>query len=113
MKVALLVLKSGVTLISYTDELEYEPKCHLFKPCTFTGKTKVTFSLFPQGAADEHILLNSSDLLTACAPLPELEAAYVKKVGAAPKTTKPMMLTEDEIVPEEYEPRYVENERPE
>lgn len=108
MRVALLVLKSGVTLLTYTDELDYEPKCHLYKPHTFSGKVKVTLTSWPVGAKDEHILIHSGELLTAVEPLDELVKAYVNKVGQPPLETKPIMLSEEEMVPNDYEPRYVE-----
>ena len=111
MKVALLVLESGITLVSYTDELEYEPKCHLWKPHTISGKTKVVFSSWPEYSADSHVLLNSERLLTVCVPTQDIIDKYVAKVGEPPLTKKPerVILNEDETPPDDdYEPRYIE-----
>jgi len=115
MKVALLVLESGITLISYTDELEYEPKCHLWKPHTISGKTKVAFSSWPEYSEDDHVLLNSERLLTVCTPTQDILDKYVAKVGKPPLTKKPepVILNEEQSLPEfpaddDYEPRYIE-----
>ena len=110
MKVALLVLESGITLISYTDELEYEPKCHLWKPHTISGKTKVAFSSWPEHSADSHVLLNSERLLTVCTPTQDVLDKYVAKVGQPPLTqqNQRVILNEDAPPDDDYEPRYIE-----
>lgn len=112
MKTALLVLMDGTALITYTDELEYEPKVHCWKPHLISGKTKVVLSSWPVHTNDIHVLLNSSSLLTVCDPTPEVLSAYVKKVGQPPtnKKKEPVLLQEDENVPDgdEYEPDYIE-----
>ncbi len=114
MKVALLVLESGITLISYTDELEYEPKCHLWKPHTISGKTKVAFSSWPEYADDDHVLLNSERLLTVCTPTQDILDKYIAKVGKPLNSkSEPVILNEEQSLPEfpaddDYEPRYIE-----
>ena len=110
MKVALLVLESGTTLISYTDELEFEPKCHLWNPHTISGKTKVVFTSWPEHSEDSHVLLNSERLLTVCTPTQDVLDKYTAKVGKPPlnKKPKPVILNEQSEVPDEYEPDYIE-----
>lgn len=112
MRAALLVLENDTVLITYTDELDYEPKVHCWKPHTISGKTKVVLSSWPPHCSDDHVLLNSARLLTVCEPTSDILASYIKKVGRPPKDTtkKPVLLTEDENVPEgdDYEPDYIE-----
>ena len=115
-QIALILLQNGSQLVSLIEQLEYEPSVHLHKPHTFTGKSKLTLSRWPEHATDEHILFKSDSLLTVCDPTPELRSAYMKKVGLTeadlmPKPV-PVILNEEEQVPpeyeEDYEPRYVE-----
>ena len=116
---ALIVLKTGQTLVSQTDELEYEPKVHLLKPYIVSGKAKVTLTPWPEYTNDAHILLRSDDLLTVCEPTESIVESYAKKVGKKPEDfvvneeDQPEFLTEDEgEVPDgdEYEPRYREED---
>jgi hypothetical protein len=44
MDLALIILKTGETFISQTEQLEYEPKVHLQQPYQVGGKTKVTLT---------------------------------------------------------------------
>ena len=117
--IALLLLKTGQTLVSETDELEYEPKVHCTCPHLVGGKTKISVTPWPEYTDDDHILLRSEDLLTVCEPSPEVLEAYLKKMGKTlddlKQSSKPVILTEHEnphpILDEdeqEYEPRYVE-----
>ena len=119
MNLLLFLLKSNQTLISLSEELEYEPKCHLIQPHEVTGKTKVTLTPWPPHTDEEHILLPSDTLLTVVQPTKSLADAYLKKIGKTyedlqPKENK-VLLTEDENVPElppppedDYEPQYIE-----
>ena len=109
MDLMLLVLKTGETLISATEQLEMEPRCHLDRPYLVSGKTKVTLSAWPPHAADQHILLNTDSLLTVCEPSPAIKAMYLKRIGKtmedfAPKE-QPVLLNEDEQLPsyDDYE----------
>ncbi len=116
MNISVLLLKSGEYLISQVEELEYEPKVHLTAPYLLSGKTKTTLSIWPLHTADDHVLLYSTDLRTVVTPLPEIKAAYLKKVGMTEEEliekAKPVILNEDNQDwvddPEEYEPRYAE-----
>ena len=116
MNISLILLRTGEYLVSQVEELQYEPKVHLTAPYLVSGKTKVTLSLWPLYSSDEHILLNSEALLTVATPLPEIRAAYLKKIGKTEadliEAAKPVILNEDNQDwvddPEEYEPRYVE-----
>ena len=106
------MLKSGEYLISQSEELDYEPKVHLIEPHTVSGKTKVTLTPWPLHTNDKHILLRSDDLLTVCEPTDKLVQSYLNMIGKTLEDIKPkeqpVLLQEEEMVPEEYEPRYQE-----
>ena len=116
MELQLLILSSGEQLIAYTDELPEEPSCHLYRPHTIGGKTKLTLTPWPSNSDDDHILFRSADLLTVCSPNEKAKAAYTAKVKPPEVSPKPVQLNEDEQIPNEYldaidqnyEPRYIE-----
>ena len=116
MNVAIVILKNGIHLISQTDQLDYEPKVHLVNPCTISGKTKLTLTSWPEFTEEEHILLRSDDLLTACEPTKKAFDAYLKAIGKTEEelTTKPEpVIMNEEFDPgvpddEDYDPRYIE-----
>ena len=120
MDLMLLVLKNGDTLISATEQLDMEPRCHLVRPYLIGGKTKVTLSAWPPHAVDQHILLHTDSLLTVCDPSPTVRAMYLKTTGQTEedfqKKEEPVLLNEDEQMPtiddyeddHGYEPNYQE-----
>jgi len=121
MNLALIVLKSGQTLVSQSDELDYEPKVHLVNPYVVSGKTKITLTRWPEYTDDTHVLLRSDDLLTVCEPTELVIEAYCKKIGKKPedfevaeeeKEEQKMLLTEEEGSirnnDDSYEPHYRE-----
>ena len=116
MEISVLLLKSGEYLVSQVEELQYEPKVHLTSPYLLSGKTKTTLSIWPNYTPDSHVLLYSDDLRTIVTPMPEIRAAYLKKIGKTEEDlieeAKPVMLNEDNQDwvddVDEYEPRYVE-----
>ena len=116
MELQLLILASGEQLIAYVDELPEEPSCHLYRPHTIGGKTKLTLTPWPLHSNDDHILFMSTSLLTVCSPDEKVSTAYTAKVKAPTVQPKPVQLNEDEQVPNEfldaidadYEPRYIE-----
>jgi len=134
MNLALIVLKVGTVLISATEELELEPRAHLFKPYEVTGKTKTILSSWPPFTTDEHILLHSDDILTVCAPTEKIAKQYLTKTGLSmddftpsdvdgPVPVPELLTEEDNILSpldsgtivgddndDEYEPRYVESD---
>ena len=82
---------------------------------SISGQSKLTLKPWPDYTDDEHILLTSDTLLTVCEPTEVVRDAYLKKIGKTleelTSSPEPVMLTEDETVPdgEDYEPRYVED----
>ena len=119
MDLMLILLKTGETIVSQSEQLEYEPKVHLEQPYLVSGKTKVTLTAWPAHAGDQHILLHSDSLLTVCDPSPTVKALYLKRIGKTdedfqPKVEEPVLLNEEEQSvldnDDDYEPRYVEDE---
>ena len=107
-------------LMSQTEQLDYEPKVHLFQPYVVGGKTKVTLTAWPPHASDQHILLHSDSLLTVCDPSPTVKAMYLQRINKQESdfdppepTEEPVLLNEDEQMPsyipdDDYEPNYTE-----
>ena len=120
MNLALILLKTGQTLIADHEMLDYEPKVHLISPYEVTGKTKAVLSAWPAHANDQHILLRSEDLLTVCEPADGIVKSYLNKVGKTEADLKvverPVILNEEvqDQIPfdddEDYEPRYIEED---
>jgi len=122
MQLSLFILKNGLEVVAQSEQLDYEPACHLVNPCTISGTSKLALRRWPAYAADEHILLRSEELLTVCEPTEELAAAYMRKFKLKVEdleepltdSPEPVMLNEQasvEGVPDfedDYEPRYVE-----
>lgn len=112
MNLTLLLLKTGTTLVAQTEELEAEPRVHMLCPMEVTGKTKLTLTPWPPHTDDEHILIDSSSLLTIATPNDKLVKAYNSKVDVKPTPSPPVLLQEGETVPEGdmYEPMYIEED---
>ena len=119
MNLLLVLLKTGQTLISLSEELEYEPKCHLIEPHEVTGKTKISLTPWPHYTDEKNILLHSDSLLTVVEPTLSLTNLYLNKIGKTmedlQKKDNRVLLSEEENIPEappppedEYEPYYLE-----
>jgi len=116
----LIVLKDLTTLIALSEQLEYEPKVHLFKPHIVTGEKAILMKSWPKPeyTDDRDVLLHSDSLLTVVEPNQDLRAKYLKKIGlkeedlVAPEPQQ-VQLNENEQVPQEdwiddYHPDYSE-----
>ena len=112
-----MILKDPhLTLVSLTEQLEYEPSVHMLNPHVVSGKTKLILTPWPDYTSDVHILLKSDALLTICEPSDQVRQAYLKKMKLTEEDLKPKptrtILQEEEQVPElpedDYEPQYVE-----
>ena len=124
MSLSLLILKSGLSLVAQTTELDYEPKVHMIKPYSVSVGKNVVLTQWPVGTDDEHVLLRSEDLLTVCEPSEQVIKSYLRKTGLTLKelnkateapTEEPPV--EPEVLPQqedlfydedEYEPAYQE-----
>jgi hypothetical protein len=123
MNLLLVMLKTGQTLVSLSEELDYEPKCHLIEPHELTGKTKLTLTPWPPHTDETNILLHSDSLLTVIEPTLDIANQYLKKIGKTMEDLQTkdnrVLLNEDENVPgtpppmpeeDDYEPYYMETE---
>ena len=116
MDLSIVLLKTGQTLVSQIEELDYEPKVHLYQPYLVSGKTKLTLTTWPEYVTDEHILLHSDSLLTVGTPVLKVKEAYLDKIGKSeedltPKPKPVILNEEDDLSPpddDEYEPEYIE-----
>jgi len=116
----LLLLKDQTYLIALTEQLEYEPKVHLYKPHTVTGDKAVIMKAWPRAAwTDElNVLLHSDSLLTVVDPTDDLRAKYLKKIGLKeedllPKEPEKVLLNEEENLLDSYDDEYEPNYREE
>ena len=114
---ALLVLRQNLSLVSGYEELEYEPRVHMINPHVIDDEGNL--SPWPKHTSENHILIDSSQLLTAVSPSDEIRKKYVELVGEEEvnKTPEPVLLSESDQILEpitfgdefdEYEPRYLE-----
>ena len=121
MNLLLVMLKTGQTLVSLSEELDYEPKCHLIQPHELTGKTKITLTPWPPHTDETNILLHGDSLLTVIEPTADIASQYLKKIGKTMEDLQPkdnrVLLNEEENVPDlppvpedEYEPQYIEED---
>lgn len=121
MNLLLVMLKTGQTLVSLSEELDYEPKCHLIEPHEITGKTKITLTPWPPHTNETNILLHGDSLLTVIEPTAAIASQYLKKIGKTMEDLQPkdnrVLLNEEENVPDlppvpedEYEPQYIEED---
>ena len=121
MNLLLVMLKTGQTLVSLSEELDYEPKCHLIEPHEITGKTKITLTPWPPHTDETNILLHGDSLLTVIEPTAAIASQYLKKIGKTMEDIQPkdnrVLLNEEENLPDlppvpedEYEPQYIEED---
>lgn len=117
MTLALMVLRSNLKLLCRYEELEYEPRVHMINP--YEVDNKGNLSPWPLHTDEKHILIDSSQLLTAVTPTEEIKKKYIELVGEEEvnKTPEPVLLSEGDQILEpitfddgfdEYEPRYIE-----
>lgn len=81
MILTLLLLNSGEYLISQTEQLEYEPRCHLKQPYQVTGMSPFELERWPRYTDEEDILLHTEVIKTLCEPTESLVEQYLQKVG--------------------------------
>ena len=74
MEVCLVILRTGMTLISKVEQLDAEPSCHLQDP--YLVKDDGTLTPWPLHTVDRDILLYSETLATIVEPTEEIRAKY-------------------------------------
>lgn len=96
--VTLLLLNSGEYLISQTEQLEYEPRCHLQRPYQVTGMSPFELETWPKYTDEEDILLHTEAIKTICDPTASLLEQYLQKIG---KTLEEIESQERRLLTEE------------
>ena len=74
MQTMIVILKSGIHLISKVEQLEEEPSCHLQDP--YLIKEDGTLEPWPRYTTDTDVLLYSETIATIVTPTSELKKKY-------------------------------------
>ena len=74
MEVMVVILRSGIHLISKVEQLEEEPNCHLQDP--YLIKDDGTLEPWPSYTVDTDVLLYSETLATIVEPTNEIKKKY-------------------------------------
>ena len=74
MQIALIILKSGIELITMAEQLEEEPSCHMQDP--YLIKEDGTLEPWPRYTTDTDVLLYSETIATIVTPTSELKKKY-------------------------------------
>ena len=74
METMLVILRTGLTLISKAEQLEEEPSCHLNQP--YLVKDDGTFEPWPRYSNDDDVLLYSESLATMVEPTDDIRKKY-------------------------------------
>ena len=74
MQIALIILKSGIELITMAEQLEEAPRCHMQDP--YLIKEDGTLEPWPRYTTDTDVLLYSETIATIVTPTSELKKKY-------------------------------------
>ena len=74
MQIALIILKSGIELITMAEQMDEEPSCHMQDP--YLIKQDGTLEPWPRYTVDTDILLYSETIATIVTPTAELKKKY-------------------------------------
>ena len=74
MQIALIILKSGIELVTMAEQLEEEPRCHMQDP--YMIKEDGTLEPWPRYTNDTDVLLYSETIATIVTPTSELKKKY-------------------------------------
>ena len=74
MQIALIILKSGIELVSMAEQLEEEPSCLMQDP--YLIKEDGTLEPWPRYTTDTDVLLYSETIATIVTPTSELKKKY-------------------------------------
>ena len=74
MQIALIILKSGIELITMAEQMDEEPSCHMQDP--YLVKEDGTLEPWPRYTVDTDILLYSETIATIVTPTAELKKKY-------------------------------------
>ena len=74
MQIALIILKSGIELITMAEQLEEEPSCHMLDP--YLVRQDGTLEPWPRYTTDTDILLYSETIATIVEPDDDIKKKY-------------------------------------
>ena len=74
MQIALIILKSGIELITMAEQLEEEPSCHMQDP--YKINEDGTLEPWPRYTTDTDVLLYSETIATIVEPTNEIKKKY-------------------------------------
>ena len=74
MQTALIILKSGIHLITKAEQLEEEPSCHMQDP--YRIKEDGTLEPWPRYTEDTDVLLYSETIATIVTPTEDIKKKY-------------------------------------
>ena len=74
MQIALIILKSGIELVTMAEQLEEEPSCHMQDP--YKINEDGTLEPWPRYTTDTDVLLYSETIATIVTPTSELKKKY-------------------------------------
>ena len=74
MQIALIILKSGIELVTMAEQLEEEPSCHMQDP--YMIKDDGTLEPWPRYTNDTDILLYSETIATIVEPDADIRKKY-------------------------------------
>ena len=74
MQIALIILKSGIELITMAEQLEEEPSCHMQDP--YLIREDGTLEPWPRYTNDTDILLYSETIATIVEPDDQIRKKY-------------------------------------
>ena len=74
MQIALIILKSGIQIITMAEQMDEEPSCHMQDP--YLIKEDGTLEPWPRYTIDTDILLYSETIATIVTPTAELKKKY-------------------------------------
>ena len=74
MQIALIILKSGIQIITMAEQMDEEPSCHMQDP--YLIKEDGTLEPWPRYTVDTDILLYSETIATIVTPTAELKKKY-------------------------------------
>ena len=74
MQIALIILKSGIELITMAEQMDEEPSCHMQDP--YLIRQDGTLEHWPRYTTDTDIMLYSETIATLVTPTAELKKKY-------------------------------------
>ena len=74
MQIALIILKSGIEIITMAEQMDEEPSCHMKDP--YKIREDGTLEPWPRYTIDTDVMLYSDKIATIVEPTSELKKKY-------------------------------------